>query len=432
MPAGALRRPAPSPQPPRTRVRAHQDPRGLRAGSVPLGPARSRPRRAAPSPAPSGSPRAAAHPSAGGPGCTAAAAAARCARRTGSAAATQAAAPGTAAPGPAAAAAAARFGLPDRNPDAPRASGTADAAGPGPSTTPGTHAPAPAGRGAAAPAPPAATGPSHRCSPSQSRWVTPHPCSSGPRAGWGAPGLLRPGAPPRPPAAPARQPAAGAEPCPAATPPVRSGASATGMPPAAGCRVRRAARPLCARRNRSPGRPLRGGTPRRRRPRRSAPAASRSQRCSRATPAEPGRAGPGIVAGAASQGRCAGGGQGGLQNNREASPRCNPRTPRRDRLNHFITKTFRMATGILIRESRCNKKDTVSLLPQVDCRVRSVWSVLWASKVPLDLRRQRHWLAVFCRETFPSWPFGWHGALAARGKSLFAESTCSGSLARSD
>ncbi len=78
--------------------------------------------------------------------------------------------------------------------DVPRASGTADAAGPGPATAPGTQAPAPAGRGAAAPAPPAAAG---RGSPES-------PCIPAPATAALSPS--RAGAPrtPAPPARPVR------------------------------------------------------------------------------------------------------------------------------------------------------------------------------------------------------------------------------------
>ncbi len=98
--AGALRRPAPAPQPLRPRLRAHPV---LRVGPAPLCPARFRPRRPSPSPAPSGSPRAAPHPTTGCPCCTAAAAAVCCPRSTGSAAVARAVAPGPAVPDTAAA-----------------------------------------------------------------------------------------------------------------------------------------------------------------------------------------------------------------------------------------------------------------------------------------------------------------------------------------
>ncbi len=117
------------------------------------------------------------------------AAAPRCPRSTGSTTAARAAALRTVA----AAAAAARSGHPSRNPDAPRVSGTAEAAGPCPATAPGTQALAPAGRGAAAPTPPAAAGRGAPESPRTPAPPAPGPAGTPPRAP--APGQPRPGAP---------------------------------------------------------------------------------------------------------------------------------------------------------------------------------------------------------------------------------------------
>ncbi len=73
----ARRHPVPALQRLRPRLRMHRSPRGFRIGPLSLGPVRLRAHR--PSPAPSGSPRAAAHPTTGCSCCTAAAAAVRCA-----------------------------------------------------------------------------------------------------------------------------------------------------------------------------------------------------------------------------------------------------------------------------------------------------------------------------------------------------------------
>ena len=115
--------------------------------------------------------------------------------------------------------------------------------------------------------------------------------------------------------------------------------------------------------------------PRRRRPRRAAPAAA-AQRCATAPAtleadrgsqpqgqpeepgqprhhAEPGQARPVLVADAASQGGSAGGGQGpgGPPEKSRGTPAMQSADNPEDRLNHGSTKTFRMATAILTRES---------------------------------------------------------------------------------
>ncbi len=161
-PAGDLR-------PPRSRCAPGSGRTDPPAGSAsaPCRWAQRGPDRPGPSPAPSGSPRAAAHPTTGCACCTAAAAAA------------------------------VRSGCLRRNPDAPRASGTADAAAPAP--------PAAAGRGSlespCIPAPAAAAPRPRRAGASRTPAPpAPGPAGTPPRAP--APGLPRPGAPPLPPATP--------------------------------------------------------------------------------------------------------------------------------------------------------------------------------------------------------------------------------------